>query len=461
MPPSKMQKDLSQRDYRSQGYKTSAKGKAPTHSPPTKILPVRKDDPICGKWTMILRTIVRNMNHAGVCVVVTTTVLVICDSKQPPHHRESSVSNIQRLLDDHKLSKVAVKFVSGRLARGAYDLMGKELDRRVLQVPCMLGESIALKGAHNSGTLGGLLELKMPGKAEYLTVGLTCFHCVNPSEKGMDPQFLARVHVWRDEGIAPDDNLRTRLEVENPSPNAIKVKIASVRDEICGIEQNEEYARLCDLVSEGLQGQLGRRAEQTFLGITKNLSELKSFLREMEKFRANFGSVFAASGFRTTNDCKSSNLDWALVEIPSDRVGDNITPDGHHLREGPIPVNLDDIPLFIHGQRSGLSKGRKGILLSAHLKHEIKDGESVTRVTYEQSIFPHTGLHFSQGGDSGALVFTESHVVVGMLIGGVISNSGFESTCSYFTPIDVLVKDIKKITKATDVRLKMDRSGTS
>ncbi|MBZ6376387.1 MAG: hypothetical protein LBE67_15785 [Kocuria palustris] len=85
----------------------------------------------------------------------------------------------------------------------------------------------------------------------------------------------------------------------------------------------------------------------------------------------------------------------------------------------------------------------------------------MTRVTYEQSIFPHTGLHFSQGGDSGALVFTESHVVVGMLIGGVISNSGFESTCSYFTPIDVLVKDIKKITKATDVRLKMDRSGTS
>lgn len=74
MPPSKMQKDLSQRDYRSQGYKTSAKGKAPTHSPPTKILPVRKDDPICGKLTMILRTIVRNMNHAGVCVVVCVEV---------------------------------------------------------------------------------------------------------------------------------------------------------------------------------------------------------------------------------------------------------------------------------------------------------------------------------------------------------------------------------------------------
>ncbi|CAG7952790.1 unnamed protein product [Penicillium nalgiovense] len=327
MPSSNMQNGLSQRDHRSQGYKTSAKAKGPTHSPPTKIFPVRKYDPICGKWPMILRRTVRNMNHAGVCVVTcvrrgpdprnsTTTVLIICDSKQPPHHRESSVSNIRRLLDDHKLWKVAVEFVRGSHVRGVSDLIGKELDRRALQLPCMLGESLALKGAHNPGTLGGLLELKMPGKADYITVGLTCLHCLNPCEKGLDPEFLDRVRVWRNEGIKPEDNLRTRLRVEHPSPNTIKVKIASLQDEICGIEQNEEYVRLCDLVSEGLQGQLGRRAEQTFLSMRRNLSELKSFLREMEKFRANFGSVFAASGFRTTEDGKSSNLDWALVEIP-------------------------------------------------------------------------------------------------------------------------------------------------
>ncbi|CAP96168.1 hypothetical protein PCH_Pc21g12710 [Penicillium rubens Wisconsin 54-1255] len=185
----------------------------------------------------------------------------------------------------------------------------KELDRRALQVPCMLGESLALKSAYNSGTLGGLLELKMPGKADYITVGLTCFHCVSPSEKVLDPDFLARVRVWRKEGIVPADNLRTRLQVKHPSPNAIKSKIASVEDEICGIEHNEEYARLCDLVNEGLQGQLGRRAEETFLGITKNLSELRSFLREMEKFRGNFGSAFAASGFRTTEDEDGNSSD--------------------------------------------------------------------------------------------------------------------------------------------------------
>jgi hypothetical protein len=50
----------------------------------------------------------------------------------------------------------------------------------------------------------------------------------------------------------------------------------------------------------------------------------KSLLREIDKFRAgrrrNFGSVFAASRFWTTEDGNSSNLDWALVEIPRGRV---------------------------------------------------------------------------------------------------------------------------------------------
>jgi hypothetical protein len=71
----------------------------------------------------------------------------------------------------------------------------------------MLGKSLTLKDAHYSGALGGLLELKMPEKPDYITVGLTCFHCLNPSEKGLDPGLLARVRVWQKEGIEPGDNL--------------------------------------------------------------------------------------------------------------------------------------------------------------------------------------------------------------------------------------------------------------
>ena len=62
-------------------------------------------------------------------------------------------------------------------------------------------------------------------------------------------------------------------------------------------------------MNEGLQGQLGRRPEQTFLGITKSLSELRILLREIEKFRRNFGSAFTASGFRTTEDEDGNSSD--------------------------------------------------------------------------------------------------------------------------------------------------------
>ncbi|KAJ5431841.1 hypothetical protein N7445_008339 [Penicillium cf. griseofulvum] len=122
------------------------------------------------------------------------------------------------------LREVAVEFVQGELAPGGSELDGKELDRRAVQLPCMIGESIALKEAGNSGTLGGLLDLKMPGRQDYTTFGLTCFHVVNPSEKGLDPVFLNKVKKWREGGIRPEDSMRKRLLVEHPSPSAIKKK---------------------------------------------------------------------------------------------------------------------------------------------------------------------------------------------------------------------------------------------
>ncbi|CRL27072.1 unnamed protein product [Penicillium camemberti] len=81
-------------------------------------------------------------------------------------------------------------------------------------------------------------------------------------------------------------------------------------------------------------------------------------------------------------------------------------------------------------------------LFRAVLRHEIEDGD----------------IQFSQAGDSGALVFTEDHVVVGMVIGGSVSANGLKPSPLLFTRIEDLIADIKLITKATDVRLKAGRS---
>lgn len=112
--------------------------------------------------------------------------------------------------------------------------------------------------------------------------------------------------------------------------------------------------------------------------------------------------------------------------------------------------------LFIHGQRSGYRKGTRNPLESAILNHTIQDGVKIERTTFEHSIYPVHTSEFSHEGDLGSLVFTMSHVVVGMLFAG-----GVNHMMSYFTPMEVLIEDIKNITKATDVRLKMNRPGTS
>ncbi|KAF4765512.1 hypothetical protein HAV15_003966 [Penicillium sp. str.  len=427
MPPSKVMRNVHQRDPKSQSSTAIHQHKAPGPSRNTNIFPVPKCDPICQKWPMILRTIVRKMNHPG-------------------------------LLDNNYLSGVAVDFVRGDFVRGSSGLNANELDRRAIQLPPMLGQSLALNNASGSGTLGGFLELKMPGEAKYRTMVLTCFHCVNPSETGLDRALVKRLRVWRQEGIAPDDNMRTELQVQHPSRTAVKEKIKSLKDAICAIEENDEYVQLSELEGD-IESICGRSAAKAFSRMTSTLCELKEFLRDIEAFkqadRGYFGPVYAGSGFRETCSTTPSNLDWALIEIPHDRVGENITPDGHYLKDSPMPKDLDGIPLFIHGQRSGYCRGKKDTFDTAVLSHEIEEDTAIARTTYEHPIRPQGGAQFSQDGDSGSFVFTESYVVVGMLFAG-----GTSHMMSFFTPIGDVLNDIKTITKAVDVRLKV-RPGTS
>ncbi|KAJ5940537.1 hypothetical protein N7516_000705 [Penicillium verrucosum] len=432
--------------------------KAPEPNSTAKYLPVSRNDPICREWPSLLRKIVRKIDHTGVCIITcvlrkkgldpgfTTTVLVVCNSSSPPSHRCTSTAQIRALLDKIRLSSVAVEFVHGDFTRGASAIDNEQLDRRVLHQPSMISQ-----------------KLKLPGQSDYKTLGLTCFHCVNPSENGLRPDLVTRVRKWRENGIKPDDDLRRELQMEHPSSMAIEDRIVSLKDEIRAIETDKEYVQFRELEGEDIEFVFGRTAARTFTRMKDTLSDLNDFLDEIQTFkndnRAAFGHVYAASGFRTTPPVPgrpTSNLDWALIEVPDDRIGQNVTPDGYDLRDSPIPESLEGVQLFIHGQRSGYRKGTKSPLRSAILNHAIQDGVEINRTTFEHCIHPLHTPEYSHKGDSGSLVFTMSHVVVGMLFAG-----GVNHMMSYFTPMEVLIEDIKNITKATDVRLKMNRPGTS
>lgn len=77
-----------------------------------------------------------------------------------------------------------------------------------------------------------------------------------------------------------------------------------------------------------------------------------------------------------------------------------------------------------------------------------KQGKEIKMATYEQSIFCSShGELFSNKGDAGAIIFDRMYRPLGMIFAG---NDATAAT--YFTLLEDLVRDIKKMTEAIEVR---------
>lgn len=103
--------------------------------------------------------------------------------------------------------------------------------------------------------------------------------------------------------------------------------------------------------------------------------------------------------------------------------------------------------LYKCGRATGYTAGNYGVLKEARVANTIFQGRVVEQRTREHVVVG-CGESFSRPGDSGALVFTRTGVVMGMVIGGHM----FENI-SYMTTIDDLIEDIKSTTGAADVRI--------
>lgn len=103
--------------------------------------------------------------------------------------------------------------------------------------------------------------------------------------------------------------------------------------------------------------------------------------------------------------------------------------------------------LYKCGRATGYTAGNFGALKEVRFANTISQGQVVEQRTRENVVVG-CGEPFSQPGDSGALVFTRTGIVKGMIVGGHM----FENI-SYMTPIDDLIEDIKSTTGAADVRI--------
>jgi hypothetical protein len=203
--------------------------------------------------------------------------------------------------------------------------------REVLTLPSLPGQSLALnENLETSGTFGGFFEIVLPGSSQAKVVAITCFHVINPVEKGRSYSDVQTIRRWRMHGMRPSRQRAMQLLVDHPSPRAVREKGRALQGQTEEIVNDLKFQLWCQLETneEGLTS----GAQKMLDARRKELANLRSFLNEVHSFDPSFGRVWAASGFRTERSASiengghkyTSQRDWALIEIPRDRVGRNI-----------------------------------------------------------------------------------------------------------------------------------------
>lgn len=183
--------------------------------PNLELAPCRREDTIFNRWSNVRDNIVRNIDLRHVQMIgcyravtktkYSPTILVFGEHARYPESVKTSRNTIHNILEAYKLEReVKVDFIEGRVRKTISDAEVEaeseaESDRDseicvetgagetgiflrgVLHRPSMPGQSLALsENKKTSGTLGGFFEVFLPGSTKPQTVGITCFHVIDP-----------------------------------------------------------------------------------------------------------------------------------------------------------------------------------------------------------------------------------------------------------------------------------------
>lgn len=317
-----------------------------------------REDAIFTKWDRVRDEIVKRIDLKYVSTIGCyrvgrrgstrkgrPTIFIFGNHAKYPKSSQPARSIITDILKKHKVAEVEVEFLEGHFRRHASDPESEEDEPKskrdteecggvfhldVVRLPSMPGQSLALKeNASASGTFGGFFEVTLPGIPEPKVMGITCFHVINPTEKGKSDRAKLVIRKWREEGIKPNDKMAKHLKVDHPSRRAVKEKTRELEKEVADI-QTPTYMLWDELVINEQDLRKGNR--MMYEAAKQRLLDCKASIQELKGFDPGFGKVWAASGFRTGQapsidsgkNRLPTNYDWALIEVPRERVGRNI-----------------------------------------------------------------------------------------------------------------------------------------
>ncbi|KAI9374600.1 hypothetical protein BJX61DRAFT_532242 [Aspergillus egyptiacus] len=415
------------------------------------IFPCRETDEIYPVWEQVCKSILANINLRGIisigchrignasyqesCIpTVLVTVSRSCTRQWKPVRE-----GILDVLTSYRLHMVAV-FIRkdiGSLSSGVIET--REIGSDECTATAREGMSISPHGLNRSqGTLGGCIELYNSRREEWVEFGLTCTHCVLPSE---EEETLAD---WTKMGVRIGDvNAPRLLRVDCPSQRDIEDGIRVARETIMDIKEDPIFSKV---------DHAERIGDYTLKPFEQSEAHMSRYLESGNNV---LGVVFAVSGLverpaRTAspNDGSLPTIrDWALVQPRAGRVlGSNefskhskleldkmeFLPVGERIRPGQL--------LYKWGRKTGATKGRYNGLRTAYISEEIVAGKVIKKPTLEHTVVS-ISRHdvFELEGDSGAFVYSNRGHVVGMCFGG------FK---------DGYADDITRVTGVKDIRLK-------
>ena len=332
-----------------------------------------------------------------------------------------------------------------------------------------------------SATLGGYFIIDIAGQSS-MKVGVTNYHAIRPAIDGFEimdnpvnPAIPLENHSaanGRDlqntdrNGIHPDFSSRFLMKLEAPSRRKHNFTV---------LDHENEIASTKAILSS-------TKVPKVKTNLRQKLQHKEVLLRQKIDFFDNdkhyLGIPYLASGFhRRTPD--NARLDWALLEVESERLGENRVPYDDAWKDiqnappcigellsgvasfrefGTAEGSVTPHMVFKVGGCTGPTRGVFSEIRSSvsmkwdsvmGIKTKSREYVYIARPGADISLFGHgPGRAFGLPGDSGSFVFLGDGRLVGLQWGGPTGKDNQNNIVIYFTDARDLIDDIYNFTLA-------------
>ncbi|KFY28216.1 hypothetical protein V493_03048 [Pseudogymnoascus sp. VKM F-4281 (FW-2241)] len=376
---------------------------------------------------------------------------------------QDAVENIHNLMIEFGLPDVHAEVKTGQIFDLAWYNQDQHFPLHLLRVPKM-GASMGSSSLEKAGSL--CLFLKIDGD----NYALTCQHVVMFS--------LAEFRPGNDHDIIVQPAKEDLRKYETHLNNGIEDETLQLEK----IKAEEREAKEGGMPIEKAEAK--RKASQT------QLDEYRDEKSKLPHVRLPLGILSHAPGISVHSDPDMKHKrDWALIKLDNERFQElppNVLPPVHFTKDDKLAImkvynirpSVNDLN-FTDPVTTVLpfQEARTTLKTSQFEDHQGKESFRVVKhgrtsgwtagslnevssdcqpkiglITQEYCVVNIPGMnHFSYPGDSGACVLDLDGKIVGMLHGGNGENPSFSAEITYVTPMQWLLKDIKKTLNADKI----------